>query len=1350
MTSAETSSASISPESLGHPEREYSTRSSSEQVLKIACSFKGTRRKIDFEPDCEVAVTSSGPVPEWITPLEGTAIYFSRDSSGNVRLRVPTDATVDTKSGTDRVTLYKITLPKLLKKSKVLRKRALSNVAGMWPAGGSSSGGNSSDGNSSDESSSSSSSSDSSSSGGNSSGGSSSGGNSSGSSSSDGNSSGGSSSGGSSSDESSSSSSSSGCTLSTLDSTLADDNSSDSRRNVDNDSTGGENADNSSLVDSPNSSLRLYVLKEGDRILFTDCGKGNVVVHSAAKYYHHCTHKSCYLQSHTFATIQLRDEHDSADHDCDSGCDTCDLVKERNAAPPIALSSVELFKIFKGRGPPRTTKKLHQYQEEAKTFLAATFGTTWQEGLRLLFKNNPEMQKALSSGKSYVYRADPDTEILLALKEVCEITDKKWPLIQRVFQLGPQANLTQLRNIRKEWSTELPRKAIPSGYYSPLEEVLISALRKELAANRLSLFPQIRNIGGLSFKVSMDGARLFKNSRLAQVVFALDLLNSAEGEKSVRVFQPSNTIQFAVAVCSESYEDLQRCFGEVFADLNQILAKTEIKIDGNTYPLDSSVCVDLKCLATVLGLYNTYHSKSSYRCCWCETTKLPLADRLRTLLSIMAASRHCTGPNANKTARNPRQAGQIRKPLLQCDLSKIRPCMLHCKMGLVRKLLKKILPGEGTSPNYDAIEKFLQEQLKLSLGQKVENNVVLSFQQRLKNCNINGDKCKLILQMLPKLLQLSGHNIPQHVLDSLGQEEENTVPTESIDNEPSEQSEQFEQSEPSSSGGDSPADFRLMWINNSCAIDALIVILRVLSESQQNFLEGRVGGRELLKLLLTDLHSARLWFLEAIRRIDTEKQYGIVPDLSRSDQSCPEDILTLLSGRLEPLFDHFLVDLFHTFESDWDSWNKLSVDGVTRFREHRPSVISRTVMLDSLVEEYGDQLYSRNPPSIRVGATYYYLSSFILWKDRHFSVVYRDIDGTWYRYNATASETAAYKDLRGFPLQHMTSSGEPISPFVTTDGGSPRLEYRQSPMGSSDKLSHFFREHDPSHQLTVFYAAKKVVTRKSPAVSNDAVDLHFSVEGEVACLSDGLGNPIPVAMSFRGIQPATEQTLLPRQLPRKVRAERNLKSVLMSKFSKRAGDSYTPPASGQEALQLSELAVCPRLTEAYSVRYFGIGPSIRVGRSTVPVNLPAEQLEALEFVHYNFSMELVRIIMQLEQLYLDNSAVRALETDIRNWILVYSKLWPEEVTPYMHVLAHHIIPTLYSHGSIQLFANYAIEAVHAMNKRAVAMKSNKSRYEAPCEGIGSNIVASQMTATLCTQIAREKLLEVIGVDSEVK
>jgi hypothetical protein len=95
------------------------------------------------------------------------------------------------------------------------------------------------------------------------------------------------------------------------------------------------------------------------------------------------------------------------------------------------------------------------------------------------------------------------------------------------------------------------------------------------------------------------------------VLARLDV-NKSETKKA------SNCEQFLVYLGSETYEEYKEEMADIIPVLNKLLSKElTIKVGNKEYTIDPYLVVDMKSLCTMLGLYNVYHPKTKFCCCWC-------------------------------------------------------------------------------------------------------------------------------------------------------------------------------------------------------------------------------------------------------------------------------------------------------------------------------------------------------------------------------------------------------------------------------------------------------------------------------------------------------------------------------------------------------------------------------------------------------------------------------------------------------------------------------------------------------------------------------------------------------------
>lgn len=160
--------------------------------------------------------------------------------------------------------------------------------------------------------------------------------------------------------------------------------------------------------------------------------------------------------------------------------------------------------------------------------------------------------------------------------------------------------------------------------------------------------------------------------------------------------------------------------------VNQLIKTGKLAVDGIEYDIEPVLVCDLKALVKLLGLYNCFHPKAY--CPWCSVCIDNLADfgiedwPLRTKEEwdklATEAERRAMKSAKDTFARN---KGIMGTPLFDFAMDHIIPCMLHCLMGITRKLFELLAAEAHNNPTVE--EEFLAilASLKISLIQKTES-----------------------------------------------------------------------------------------------------------------------------------------------------------------------------------------------------------------------------------------------------------------------------------------------------------------------------------------------------------------------------------------------------------------------------------------------------------------------------------------------------------------------------------------------------------------------------------------------------------------------------------------------------
>ena len=74
----------------------------------------------------------------------------------------------------------------------------------------------------------------------------------------------------------------------------------------------------------------------------------------------------------------------------------------------------------------------------------------------------------------------------------------------------------------------------------------------------------------------------------------------------------------AVVKGKEDYETLQKCFGDLFRDINTVISEKKIEVDGTTINLYFFLGGDYKFVLLTMGVRG---ATSHYACAWCKVHK---------------------------------------------------------------------------------------------------------------------------------------------------------------------------------------------------------------------------------------------------------------------------------------------------------------------------------------------------------------------------------------------------------------------------------------------------------------------------------------------------------------------------------------------------------------------------------------------------------------------------------------------------------------------------------------------------------------------------------------------------------
>jgi hypothetical protein len=152
-------------------------------------------------------------------------------------------------------------------------------------------------------------------------------------------------------------------------------------------------------------------------------------------------------------------------------------------------------------------------------------------------------------------------------------------------------------------------------------------------------------------------------------------------------------------------------------------------------------------LVKILGLYNTFHPKSKWKCPWClvhvdniwnfDIKNWPLRNQAEMQKLWEEVEQKHTEYAKRKFAG--KFYGILAKPLFNFVMDHVVPCMMHCQMGITKKLTQ--LLAEETIENPDLAEKweivFENIGIKLISKSTKEKGRERTFIERIKKSRFN-------------------------------------------------------------------------------------------------------------------------------------------------------------------------------------------------------------------------------------------------------------------------------------------------------------------------------------------------------------------------------------------------------------------------------------------------------------------------------------------------------------------------------------------------------------------------------------------------------------------------------------
>ena len=166
----------------------------------------------------------------------------------------------------------------------------------------------------------------------------------------------------------------------------------------------------------------------------------------------------------------------------------------------------------------------------------------------------------------------------------------------------------------------------------------------------------------------------------------------------------------------------------------------------------------MTCLIYMLGLYNIYYNKATWKCVWCNVNDENLNNMninnwklcdLEIMINIDITCNNKSSHTIDKIAKKNFEITEI--PILNFPLSQIIPCMLHVLMDIVHLLKLLAIDAKLLKLLQNVLhKKFIL--LKINLPTFSKKKVKLNFEEQLKKAKLNCLEYLKILENYQLLL----------------------------------------------------------------------------------------------------------------------------------------------------------------------------------------------------------------------------------------------------------------------------------------------------------------------------------------------------------------------------------------------------------------------------------------------------------------------------------------------------------------------------------------------------------------------------------------------------------------------
>lgn len=333
-------------------------------------------------------------------------------------------------------------------------------------------------------------------------------------------------------------------------------------------------------------------------------------------------------------------------------------------------------------GAKQKGRRLHLLKSKAQRALwfCKSFGLDLEE---IKFQDNDGAHHSIRynsstpSGYKNLSEDDKNTieQLLFLLDKFC-VGDEVYHELSMISEGLPKSYLVKQK--RNQMNKLYHIESLPGIH--PGAMINFTSTLQDHIRDLLSKKPELKQ-ETIQIKLSGDGARMSRTTNFMLMSFTLLQLKED-------VMSPKHNKTVAIINGPEYYETLKASLNNFFKEVNGLIKRGKLSVDGEEVKLDFFLGGDLKFLLLILGLNS---ASSDYACLWCTVHKNDRWDMSKPMNYYNEKPHMRTIEDIKTLWQCDENFGCIHEPLLDIPVTNVIPDELHLLLRITDRILQNVI-----------------------------------------------------------------------------------------------------------------------------------------------------------------------------------------------------------------------------------------------------------------------------------------------------------------------------------------------------------------------------------------------------------------------------------------------------------------------------------------------------------------------------------------------------------------------------------------------------------------------------------------------------------------------------------